>query len=64
MKILSVIDGFGVYGSLVHYVLTIFFVGTAFLIFFYLWRVGKLDMDEAPKWQMMQSDEETYEQHK
>jgi hypothetical protein len=60
----GIVDGFGVYGSLVHYTLTILFVAMAFLIFFYFWIKGKLDMDEEPKRQMMQSDEERHEQHK
>lgn len=59
--LLIVIDGFGLYGSLVHYAMTISFVGSAFLIFFYFWRKGRLDMDEEPKWQMMRSEEEKYD---
>ncbi len=52
------IDGGGVYGSLLHYTLIMALVGSAFLIFFYLWSKGRLDMDEEPKLQMMRSDEE------
>ena len=40
-----------------HYALVIAFVGSAFLIFLYLWGKGRLDMDEGPKFQMMQEDE-------
>lgn len=58
---MNIIDGFGVYGSLVHYTLTILFVMLALVIFLYFWKVGRLDMDEEPKWQMMQSDEERHE---
>jgi len=55
---LSVIDGFGVYGNYLHFGMVIFFVGSAFLIFCYLWKKGKLDMDEEPKMQMLKSDEQ------
>jgi hypothetical protein len=52
------IDQTGVYGSILHYSLIIFFMGGALLIFLYLWRKGRLDMDEEPKIQMMKDDEE------
>lgn len=51
-------DGIGIYGSLMHYGLVIAFAGSAFMVFLYLWRKGRLDMDEAPKIQMMQEDGE------
>jgi hypothetical protein len=54
---LAVIDAIGVYGSLLHYSIVIAFVGSAFIIFFYLWKKRLLDMDEEPKFQMMQDDE-------
>ncbi len=58
MMILSaIIDGAGVYGSIFHYALVIAFVSSAFLIFFSLWKKGRLDMDEGPKFQMMQEEE-------
>lgn len=47
----------GVCGSFVHYAFIIAFVGSAFLIFLYLWRKGKLDMDESPKIQMFKEDD-------
>jgi hypothetical protein len=53
----DVIDGEGIYGTLLHYTLIWAMVGSAFLIFIYLWRRGRLDMDEGPKYQMMQSNE-------
>jgi hypothetical protein len=53
---LLIVDGAGLYGQLIHYSLVICFVGSAFLIFFYLWKKGKLDMDEEPKWQMMKEE--------
>lgn len=55
------IDTAGIYGAMFHYALVFFLVGTAFLIFFYLWRKGRLDMDESPKFQMMESEENAHE---
>ena len=52
------VDGGGVYGSILYYSLTIAYVGSAFLIFIYLYRAGKLNMDEGPKNQMMQPEKE------
>ena len=57
------IDGAGVYGNVLHWALVIFFVGSAFLIFLFLWCKGRLDMDEGPKMQMMFNDENEGEQH-
>lgn len=54
-----VIDGFGVYGNFLHYYLVVAFVGSALMIFLYLWKNEKLDMDEEPKIQMMQTQEES-----
>lgn len=53
------VDGFGVYGFLVHGMMVIFFVGAAFIAFLYCWKKGRLDMDEEPSIQMMQDDEKT-----
>lgn len=50
------IDPEGVCGSMVHYAFVLAFVGGAFLIFLYLWKKGKLDMDEDAKIKMMQDD--------
>ena len=57
MNVLAVIDGIGVYGNFFHYALVIALVSSAFLIFLYLWRKKRLDMDEEPKFQMMQDEE-------
>lgn len=57
----GITDEMGVYGSLLHYAMIIAFVGGAFLIFIYLWRKGRLDMDEAPKYEMMEDDEKVKE---
>ena len=60
--ILAAADGLkdpeGVCGNLVHYAFIIALVGGAFLIFLYLWKKGKLDMDEEPEIRMMQEDSE------
>jgi hypothetical protein len=57
MTICAVIDGMGVYGNYFHYALVIAFMGSAFLIFCFLWRRNRLDMDESPKFQMMHDEE-------
>jgi hypothetical protein len=57
MTFLAVMDGAGVYGSIFHYASVIAFVGSAFLVFLYLWKTNRLDMDEGPKYQMMNDDE-------
>lgn len=62
MNNLLVIDGFGIYGTVLHYALVLLFVGSAFIIFFYLWKKGRLDMDEEAKFEMMKSDEDKDEQ--
>ncbi len=49
-------DGGGVYGSIFYYSFTIAYVGSAFLVFIYLYLRKKLDMDEAPKMEMMDED--------
>lgn len=58
MKLLGMLDGSGVYGNIMHYAMVLFFVGSAFLIFLYLWRKGKLNMDEEAKYEMMRSEKE------
>ena len=55
------VDGGGVQGSILYYSLTIAYVGSAFLVFIYLYSKGKLDMDEGPKNQMMESEKERRE---
>lgn len=54
MRMSAVIDGIGVYGNFFHYGIVIALVGSAFMIFVYLWFKKRLDMDEAPKFQMLQ----------
>jgi len=55
------IDGFGVSGSALHYGLVISFAGSALFTFLYLWKKKRLDMDESPKYQMLQSEDENRE---
>ena len=49
-------DGIGIQGLYFHYGLVIALIGSAFLIFLYLWRKERLDMDESPKYQMISED--------
>lgn len=57
MNMCAVFDAMGVYGSTLHYGLVIACVGSAFIIFCYLWKRKRLDMDEEPKYQMMQEED-------
>lgn len=56
-NLLAIIDASGAYGAVFHYSFVIALVGNAFFIFIYLWRKDRLDMDEEPKFQMMQEEE-------
>jgi hypothetical protein len=56
MPLFGMVDGGGAYGNLLHYGLTIAFVGSALLVFIYSWTKGRLDMDESPKIQMMSKE--------
>ena len=51
-------DGAGATGATLHYALILFLVGGAFILFLFLWFKGKLDMDEAPKWQLFNDEDE------
>lgn len=57
MNLIALIDGAGVYGTILHYALVIAFVGSAFLIFVCLWKKNRLDMDEEPKYTMMENED-------
>lgn len=50
------LDASGACGSILHYAFILTFVGTAFIIFLYLWKKDKLDMDEEPKHKMMEKE--------
>jgi len=52
--IAQTLDGFGIYGWMVTYTMGAAFFGSALLVFIYLWRKGRLDMDEGPAIQMLQ----------
>lgn len=52
-----IFDGGGIYGNVLHYALTIAYVGSAALLFCFFWFTGRLDMDEEPKKQMMEEKE-------
>lgn len=54
-------DSSGVYGGIFHYSLVFATVGSALLAFIYFWRKGRLDMDESPKYQMMDDMEKEQE---
>lgn len=54
-------DGGGIYGSIWHYSMLFFMMGSTLLIFFRLWLKGRLDMDEEAKNQMMQAIEKEEE---
>ena len=54
----KVLDGGGVYGHFFHYSFLTALMGSAFLLFLYIWKKGRLDMDEEPKYQMFEDDEE------
>lgn len=47
----------GIYGNFFHYAMVIAMVGSAFLIFLYLWKKNRLDMDEDPKFQMLSEED-------
>lgn len=49
-------DSFGYAGLLLDYMVIIFFSAGALLLFFYFWYKGRLNFDEAPKFQMLQED--------
>ena len=56
MNYIAIIDGIGALGNYMHFGLVSCLVGSAFLIFMYLWKKGKLDMEEDAKYEMMRSD--------
>lgn len=51
------LDGVGIYGTLVHFTIAAAFFGSALLLFIYLWRKGRLDMNEGPARRMLDDDE-------
>lgn len=57
---LGFLDGGGIYGYVFVNASVVALVGSAFILFFFLWRKGRLDMDESPKFQMMSEEEEDW----
>lgn len=51
-------DGSGLYGSLFNYAILSALFFSTLLVFVYLWRKGRLDMDEEAKWKMLEEDHE------
>lgn len=51
------IDGIGVYGFVLHYALLFAFFGSAVIVFVYLWKKKRLDMDEMPKYILFKDEE-------
>lgn len=52
-------DTTGITGSLLHYSILIALAGSTLLVFIYLWSKGRLDMDEEPKMQMLEDENDT-----
>ena len=51
------IDGIGVYGFVLHYALLFAFFGSGLIVFLYLWKKKRLDMDEEAKYSMFEEDD-------
>ena len=52
------IDGEGVYGFALHYTLLFAMFGGSLMVFLYLWRKKRLDMDEEPKYTLFFEEDE------
>lgn len=50
-------DSFGLMGLIVDYAMIFFFTGSAALLFFYLWRKGKLNFEETPKYEIFDEED-------
>jgi uncharacterized membrane protein len=53
-----ILDGFGIYGMILHFTTIFAIVGSTFLIFIYLWIKGRLNMDEEAKINMINTNDE------
>lgn len=51
------IDGIGVHGFVLHYALLFAFFGSSLIVFLYLWKKKRLDMDEKPKYSLFDEDD-------
>lgn len=54
--ILGFVDGGGAIGGYLCYAMCMALAGSALIIFLYLWKKGRLDMDEEPKYRMIEDD--------
>lgn len=52
------LDGVGFFGNLFEYSMVVALGGSALLVFIYLWRKGRLDMDQEPAIAMMEARED------
>lgn len=50
------IDGQGIYGFVLHYSLLFALFGSGLLIFLYLWKKKRLDMDEEAKFHLFEDE--------
>ena len=55
---MGALDGGGITGYVMYYALASAMVGSTLLVFLYLWKRGRLDSDEEPKYQMMKAEGE------
>lgn len=53
----ALMDTVGFFGNLFEHVMVVALGGSAILVFLYLWRKGRLDMDQEPAVIMMEADE-------
>lgn len=51
-----IIDGWGSSGLILDYALVLFFTGGALLLFIYLWSKKRLNLEEDPKFTMLEDD--------
>lgn len=52
------LDGGGMSGEIFLFTFAAATFGSALLAFFYFWRKGQLNLDESPKFEMMQQEED------
>jgi hypothetical protein len=52
------IDSVGIYGFILHYCLLFAFFGSALMVFIYLWKIKRLDMEEKPKYTLFEVEDE------
>lgn len=52
------IDNVGFVGMVMNYAFSLALIGSTGLVFFYLWRKGKLGMDEEAKWHVFEAEKD------